>query len=632
MVESNEEGMKHVKKWLLIIIALSLLLIAPAISKRHQAEWDNRTYEMMMPYDEIEAWLQEEKEEDVWKQLKEAGLTTVSIEAETLDSLEQSGHVLLLKMDEWKHTLVLLNETVAHLPSRGLVVYPLDETFPLVSLLKATFGDDVQAMQANGKTYYIIEGNAKKIERVPLGYDEMKIARLIEQGLMVVLRIPDARDMNEASVRVLQQIEALKNEHTFKLLPTGEEVAGYPTDVAKWGERWKEAGYVLLSTEFYEAKGLTTLAKAMDVHVVRLHSLNLEQRKPNEAVDVAIRAIKERNIRALFIRPYASADTEQNMEKTITVMKQIVQHMPSHYTLGKSEPFAPIERSSIATIGFVIGATAFVFLAVRSLVSPMMASLAAGGTLILSVAGTVLAIDLALKAVALLVAIITPIYAAKPSSVQEGWRGTFMAYGRAIAISFVGISWIVTMLYGNEYMAYVGEGFRGVKLVYVVPLVAMVVLVLPSIIQEPILPFMKRLWKHPITIGHVVISFVVLALLAYYVLRSGNTGTASALELAARQKLEEWLYVRPRTKEFLLGFPAYLLALFVINKQKQLGAILLVVGTIGWLSIINTFTHLHIPLFISFVRTMYSLGLGFVLGVVLIYAYRLVWKWKKVIR
>lgn len=629
MVESKEERMKRVKKWLLIIIAVSLMLIAPALSKRHEAEWNNRTYEMIMPYDEIEVWLQEENETDVWKQLKEAGLTTVSVEAETLDSLEKSGHVLLLKMDEFKHALVLLNETVDHIPSRGLVVYPLDD-IPIVSSLQATFGDDVKAVQVNGKTYYIIEGNAKKIERVPLGYDEMKMARLIEQGLMVVLRIPDARDMNEASVRVLQQIETLKNEHTFKLLPTGEEVAGYPADVEKWGKRWKEVGYALLSTEFYEAKGLTTLAKAMNVNVVRLHSLNLEQRKQDEAVDVAIRAIKERNIRALFIRPYTSAETVQNIEKTVAVMKQIVQHMPSHYTLGKSEPFAPIERSSIATIGFIVGATAFIFLAIRSLVSPLLAFVAAGGAFVLGIAGTVLSIDLALKALALLVAIVTPIYAAKPSSVREGWRGTFMAYGRAIAISFVGISWIVAMLYGNEYIAYVGEGFRGVKLVYVVPLVAMVMLVLPSIIQESLLPFIKRLWKHPITIGHVVVSFFIFALLAYYVLRSGNTGTASALELAARQKLEEWLYVRPRTKEFLLGFPAYMLALFVINKQKKLGAVLLVVGTIGWLSIMNTFTHLHIPLFISFIRTMYSLGLGLLIGIVLIYVYE--WVWKKVIR
>ncbi|KFZ42304.1 DUF5693 family protein [Anoxybacillus sp. KU2-6(11)] len=629
MVQSNEEGMKRVKKWLLFVIAISLMLIAPALVNRHGAEWNNRTYEMIMPYDEIEVWLQEENEEDVWKQLKEAGLTTVSVEAETLDSLEKSGHVLLLKMDELKHTLVLLNETVDHLPSRGLVVYPLDDT-PIVSLLQETFGDDVRAVQVNGKTYYIIEGSAKKIERVPLGYDKTKIARLIEQGFMVVLRIPDAREMNEASVRVLQQVETLKNEHIFKLLPTGEEVAGYPADVEKWGERWKEAGYVCCSTEFYEAKGLTTLAKAMAVRVVRLHSLNLEQRKPDEAVDVAIRAIKERNIRALFIRPYTSAETVQNIEKTVTVMKQIVQHMPSHYALGQGEPFAPIERSNMATIGFIVGATAFVFLAVRSLVSPLFAFVAAGGAFVLGLAGTVLAIDLALKALALLVAIVTPVYAAKPSSVREGWRGTFMGYGRAIAISFVGISWIVTMLYGNEYMAYVGEGFRGVKLVYVVPLVAMVMLVLPSIIQEPLLPFIKRLWKHPITIGHVVLSFFVLALLAYYVLRSGNAGTASAFELAARQKLEEWLYVRPRTKEFLLGFPAYLLALFVINKQKKLGAILLIVGTIGWLSMINTFTHLHIPLFISFIRTMYSLGLGLLIGTALIYVYE--WVWKKVIR
>ncbi|OSX54489.1 hypothetical protein B7H16_06060 [Anoxybacillus ayderensis] len=628
MVESNEEGMNDVKKWLLFMMAISLLLVAPAIGKRHEAEWNNRTYEMIMPYDEVEAWLQED-EEQVWKQLKEAGLTTVSVEAETLDSLEKSGRVLLFRMGEWKQALALANEHVVT-PVRGIVVHPLDDTFPTVTRLQETFGDDVKAMQVNGKTYYMIEGNAKKIERVPLGYDETKISDLMTRGFMVVLRIPDARDMNEASARVLQQVETLKNEHISKLLPTGEQVAGYPSDVEKWGKRWNEAGYGLLSTEFYEAKGLTTLAKAMNVHVVRLHSLNLEQRKPDEAVDVAVRAVKERNIRALFIRPYTSFDEKQNIEKTMTVMKQIVQHMPNHYTLGNSEPFAPIARSQMATIGFIVGAAAFVFLAVRSLVSPIIAPLAAGGALVLGVAGTVLAIDLALKALALLVAIVTPIYAAKPSSVREGWRGTITAYGRAIAISFIGISWIVTMLYGNEYMAYVGGGFRGVKLVYVVPLVAMILLVLPSIIGQPLIPFFKKLWKQPITIGHVVLSMFILALLAYYVLRSGNTGTASAFELAARQKLEEWLYVRPRTKEFLLGFPAYLLALFVINKQKKLGAILLIVGTIGWLSIINTFTHLHIPLFISFIRTIYSLGLGFVIGIVLIYVYE--WGWKKVIR
>ncbi|KHF29334.1 hypothetical protein LR68_01935 [Anoxybacillus sp. BCO1] len=370
------------KKWLLFMMAISLLLVAPAIGKRHEAEWNNRTYEMIMPYDEVEAWLQED-EEQVWKQLKEAGLTTVSVEAETLDSLEKSGRVLLFKMGEWKQALVLANEHVVT-PARGIVVYPLDDTFPTVTRLQETFGDDVKAMQVNGKTYYMIEGNAKKIERVPLGYDETKISDLMTRGFMVVLRIPDARDMNEASVRVLQQVETLKNEHMSKLLPTGEQVAGYPADVEKWGERWKRAGYALLSTEFYEAKGLTTLAKAMDVHVVRLHSLNLEQRKPNEAVDVAIRAIKERNIRALFIRPYTSGETAQNIEKTVSIMKQIVQHMPSHYTLGNSEPFAPVERSSMATIGLIVGTTAFLFLAIRSLVSPSWAFVAGGGRSLLA--------------------------------------------------------------------------------------------------------------------------------------------------------------------------------------------------------------------------------------------------------
>lgn len=83
----------------------------------------------------------------------------------------------------------------------------------------------------------------------------MKIAHLIEQGLMVVLRIPDARDMNEASVHVLQQIEALKNEHTSKLLPTGEEVAGYPTDVTKWGKSGKKQDMLYCQQSFTKRKG-----------------------------------------------------------------------------------------------------------------------------------------------------------------------------------------------------------------------------------------------------------------------------------------------------------------------------------------------------------------------------------------
>jgi hypothetical protein len=37
----------------------------------------------------------------------------------------------------------------------------------------------------------------------------------------------------------------------------------------------------------------------------------------------------------------------------------------------------------------------------------------------------------------------------------------------------------------------------------------------------------------------------------------------------------------------------------------------------------NTFTHLHIPLYISALRTFYSIVLGFIIGYAFIYLYKL---------
>src|SRR5699024_5464127 len=118
----------------------------------------------------------------------------------------------------------------------------------------------------------------------------------------------------------------------------------------------------------------------------------------------------------------------------------------------------------------------------------------------------------------------------------------------------------------------------------------------------------------------------------YYLSRTGNAGAVSSVELAARQALEKLLYVRPRTKEFLIGFPFYILALYVFQRSIMLGKILLIPGVIGFLSLVNTFTHLHIPLYISLLRSLYSLLVGLAVGFVFIFIYRIIVKYVKVLR
>ena len=92
---------------------------------------------------------------------------------------------------------------------------------------------------------------------------------------------------------------------------------------------------------------------------------------------------------------------------------------------------------------------------------------------------------------------------------------------------------------------------------------------------------------------HVLLLIVLAGVGLFYISRTGNSGSVSDMELAFRQWLENTLYVRPRTKEFLIGFPFFILALYVMGINRKWGSILLVPGVIGFLSIMNTFTHLH---------------------------------------
>ena len=119
--------------------------------------------------------------------------------------------------------------------------------------------------------------------------------------------------------------------------------------------------------------------------------------------------------------------------------------------------------------------------------------------------------------------------------------------------------------------------------------------------------------RTPMTAGLIMYSLAGLAVVAVIILRSGNdpgvevTGT----EHAFRALLNKILFVRPRTKEFLFGHPLLVfgIALAYLGNRKWL-PLFLAVGAIGEADVLNTFCHIHTPIFVSAIRAM----LGWVLG------------------
>jgi uncharacterized membrane protein len=107
----------------------------------------------------------------------------------------------------------------------------------------------------------------------------------------------------------------------------------------------------------------------------------------------------------------------------------------------------------------------------------------------------------------------------------------------------------------------------------------------------------------------------------YYMSRTGNAGQTTELERLFRSTLQDALGVRPRTKEFLFAHPLFILGAYLVARvkaQRRIGLLFMAIGSIGQLSVVDTFAHLHTPLFISAIRVGYGLLFGILIGLVLI--------------
>jgi hypothetical protein len=605
-------------KWLWGILLILIAATSWGIIQRVTTELSNNQYETIIPYDEITKLEQEDLTGDITtdgslKTLKDAGLDAVSIEPVSLSSLEDNEIINMMDREKIENILYFLNSTDVLPEEEGVFFTPPDEEY-YDQLIKDHFNP--RTLDLQGKSLYFIEGT-EKIDEVPLGFNENTIDQLKQAGLDVVLRVKNQEpDLNPSLV---EELIALKDKGADSILFTGNETIGYPKKVTSYSEELSSAGYSFYTIEFSDQKGMQTVAQASDYSIIRLHSLNLNNDKTRgENVDQLVRAVKERNIRSLFLR-MTHEDSKTNLEYTANILKDTEKEMPAIYESGDASPFSTIQIPLWLKAGLLLSAILFIYIAVAHLLTHKLALLASGFTGIIALGHLATQNTLLLQAVALGVAVITPIFAAIPDQEKLVRKKSIITqYLKAIGISFVGIILVIGLLNGNEFLTKI-EAFKGVKLVYILPIIYMTVYAFWGLI--------RKILQTQVVYWHTIVIMLAGVVVMYYILRSGNQGSVSSIELMIRQKLEDLLYARPRTKEFLIGFPFYVLSIYLLSLKQQWAKFLLIPGVIGFLSIMNTFTHLHIPVYVSVLRTFYSLVLGLLIGYLFIYLYKIVKKY-----
>ncbi|WP_249661204.1 DUF5693 family protein [Lysinibacillus fusiformis] len=625
------------QKWLWGIIVLLLVVSSTGIMMRWNAEQSNDSYEIVIPFDEIQT---ADKNSDltmdeILSSLKEAGLTTVSLEPLTLKEMEKQNLITVYKENDLAAQLLFTPYKDAVDRSKSGYYIRVPENADYQKLIKNSV--EPEEVQIGEEAFYFLPTSNHNFDlKTPIGYDQPAMDVISKHGLGYVFKVENA-DNEVANDKLVNQLLALKDGSSGRLLGQGDEAIGFgQEDGHQLVEKLSDAGYYFYTIESNPLKGESKIAQKTDYKMIRLHSININRQtklKLNESIDRTTRAVKERNIRSIFYHIKTTGNAKKNVEQTIDYLNGVHDAMPDHFQPGEPKLFDKVVVPAWVTAAVLLAGILFTFI-VSELVKWMPLRFAAAGFMtVLAIAYFILKSTLFLQAFALIIAVLAPTYAViKSAQGSTKMSKILVQYLKAVAISLIGIVIVIGLLNGNAFMTGFAT-FKGVKLVYLIPIMGVLLFTLIEMNRladqniKKSLSNTVTLLNKELKYWHVLLLIVVAGIGLFYISRTGNSGSVSDLELAFRQWLENTLYVRPRTKEFLIGFPFFVLALYVMGINRKWGSILLVPGVIGFLSIVNTFTHLHIPVAVSVLRTLYSVSLGFVIGLGFILIFKVGYRW-----
>ncbi|MFN7172884.1 MAG: DUF5693 family protein [Fimbriimonadaceae bacterium] len=456
-----------------------------------------------------------------------------------------------------------------------------------------------------------------QIRSFPIGLDPDIAAAATTRDIEVVAR--HSPYVGAAPFFITETIGNSAQRGARYFLPSGDSVLGY-RDLEPILNALRLTGIIYCTPEFVRIMGDGRVKAELPGQTVRLHSAQqaeLIQMGPREAVERYVRAAKERNIRILLVRPLTlgGAETLDSFAEFIAGVNRGLakEGMEAKTPRPFDEPSMPLMLPWLIGLS-ALGATLFCCHAVFSGAWRTISALLL--TILFALAGFV-QLGGAPEGLGFLAALAFPI-AAYVWFTKTAPKPVWLDYLVMIAIALVGGLAVAGVYNSIEYM--IGaEQFTGVKVAHFLPVLLIGIYLLHQ--KFPI----SEISKNPIQWGQAALFIIAISVLLFLIERTGNDNPAavSGMELRFRALLDQYLPVRPRTKEFLIGNPALLVGLGLWGLSllrtengatAAWGVALLTVGAIGLTSIVNTLCHFHSPLSVNLMRILIGAVVGLLIG------------------
>lgn len=641
----------------LVLIAIACSIYVGAV--RIQVEQDYKTVNLSVNESDIRSLANANGKttEEMLDILKDKGVSQVLFKESTIASLENAGDLMIaqgadvqnlsvssslpanLPISETNYYLVVTDDAwreqvLREVPAKisGAVAYDDGE------LGVVTVPTSIEATQSNqSKAQLAFSG-------IGVGFDQEWLNTVANAGFDIIAQVSSWESPTDESLEMLaDDIKAVPN--LCMLMFNDKYIPGYP-DPDKI-----EVFYQLLlddngdivaplgQIEFSPQEGFNTLANLADKDVVRLHTISNDEMskfegETGESMDAGITealdrwdlAARERNMRALLVRFFSIDMPGTYYESNMAYLDALHTQLEDNgFTVGGDvQEMASLDIPAAVRllVGFGICA-GFMLLLLEigfrrlALAGFVLSALAWVG---MYVVNQTLAMQLMALASVIEFPILSCLYFLPPKKDLS----LLQSIGRLLAlcaVSFIGAVLMVGVLSDKAFMLKLSS-FIGVKIAHVIPIVV-VPFVLYIVRDKKPLSLCKSLLNKALDYKWAIVFAVVAVALMIYLSRTGNeSGEISGIEAAMRQFLNDTMGVRPRSKEFLIGYPATILYLMYAAKHRALW-VLSIPLVIGQISLVNTYAHIHTPLLIALQRSLNGLILGIIVAVVAVVVVKL---------
>ena len=660
-------SMKHFayNRILILFVVVGLVAAMMINAGRHDTEIQNNTVDLAIDYEGLLELAEREglPPEKVLADAKEAGITSLAVYDTTFRKLNENGKVaatpgaaILAAYHGGTLTDAAWRTSVESGRIIGTEVYVTGhnaQTFAEVKedLIRRLGQERVTSLDVGGNEVLAVKAQYFSLQKMNLGMPTDEMRAVNNAGFHVIARPGNFENCTADDVKaVFARLEGIDiSEIVFSGPQSLGATKALQTTIDELKARNLTLGLIEAPNQlqFYNQDGFREIAAGIGYdHIARLYAIPKDE-QPKLKIAVAVErwanTDHERNIRINLLRIYDKSSPNMTLYETnmqyFRDTRDIL--LAKGYTLGKAGTFAEYYPNRYLRAVVMVGAAAAGILYLSLVIPPLnrrsrlqyilfaVCAAVAAMPLILGSDGNKIRLVAAFAGANLFPALaligLMDFLKAKKRAERVGFGKIAVSGVAALAVtsivSFVGAAYLSGSLSDTEYFLEFNI-YRGIKLTFILPLILTAIAFLqrfdifdgkmddtPGAFNQ-----LKKILDMPVKIKTLLGLFVAAAAMVVFIARSGHTSgmPVSNLELQFRAFLEQAFYARPRSKELLIGHPAFMLALYAFWRKwpTMVFFCLIVVAAVGQGSMVETFAHMRTPVYMSFMRGIGGLTLG----------------------